>query len=244
MRWLCPLLLSACGDYCEYSETICDGDGILECVQSDGFADHSFADFGSACEVGEVCIDTVDAAQTRRAECSLTGVLVALCAGDVLGFTRVCAGVQTTIDCSAGYASNQRACDGACVVSSRGSAFSSVDHDPSPPCEARESCEPSGDAVAVVACREGYVTDRIACDPGDDCVRMTDAQRRTYCVTSEPCSGTSTWCALDGEPRIEGCVLGRVAAMTCTGGTLCEVFGVLGSDNRPTGETQAQCLRR
>jgi hypothetical protein len=254
MRWaLCLLMVAGCGEYCEYAETICDGERILSCVQSDGFADHSFADLADACEVGEVCVDTVDGVGVRRAVCSFTGELDDRCVPEGLGVTHVCADSETVIACNAGYAASKRDCTGACVTPGNGSSFCSVDTAPSPTCEARESCESDADGTAVVACRSGYVTARIACADDEDCVRLTDVHRRTYCVSPESCDGSSTWCTTIVDERagetvrttvIEGCVLGRVVEMTCSEGTACEVFGVLGWDDRPTGETQAQCIRR
>lgn len=236
MRWLCAVLLVGCGDYCEYFETRCDGESILRCIESDGFADHTFGDLGGACEVGETCVDTLDGANLRVAVCSFTGEPDPRCAREGVGITHVCADAETLIACAVGYASSKRTCDGACV-SPNGSAFCSVDTAPSPVCNDNQACE----ADAVVACREGFVTDRIYCAVDDTCVQPDGLHRRAYCVGAPACTSTSTRC--NGE-RIEGCVEGRTVEMTCNEGTHCEQFGVLGYDRKPTGETQAQCIRR
>jgi hypothetical protein len=237
-------LLAGCGEYCEYSETTCDRGAILGCIESDGFADHTFGVLIDACEVGETCVDTVDGAGMRNAVCSFTGIPDPRCSPEGLGITRVCADDKTAISCSSGYASQKRTCEGACVAP-HGGAFCSVDEKPSPTCAANEACEPG----AVVECREGYVIDRIACEAGDDCVRLSGLYRRAYCASFEECDGTSTWCEIDvvaGQhvSTIRGCAAGRIVEMTCNEGSDCETFGVLGYDHRPTGETQAQCIKR
>lgn len=242
MRWLWALLVTGCGDYCEYSETICDGETILRCIQSDGFADHSFADLGDACESGETCVDTVDPAGRRDALCSFSGEPDPRCPREGLGVTRVCADDETVISCQAGYASSKRTCDVACVAPG-GSAFCSLDARPSPSCaiSSASGCDEVTGEAAVIVCREGYETDRITCASDQSCIEAQTRFHRAYCASDEPCEGSDTFCR---GGRIEGCVSGRTVAMTCNEGTACEEFGVLGDDNRPTGATEAQCIRR
>lgn len=252
MRWcvLAGSLVAACGAPCEYYETICDGVLILRCTESDGLADHTFGHLGDACELGETCIDTVDDENLRRAVCSFTGELDRRCLPERPGITHVCADAETVITCNAGYASSRRSCEGACVAPGA-SAFCSVDTSPSATCAARERCETAcsdaGCTSAVLACREGYAIDRIPCASDEECVSLGASYRRAYCASGEPCTGTSTVCVTagtNGGTRIEGCALGRAVSMACPVGTVCEQYGVLGVDHRPTQETQAECVRR
>jgi hypothetical protein len=234
------IVVGGCGDYCEYVETMCDGTEILRCIQSDGFADHSFADLGDRCEAGETCVDLVDDNGLRHAVCSFTGMLDPRCDPDARGITRVCADDTTRISCANGYASSEHVCEVVCVEPSNG-AFCSLDAEPSPACTGSSGCDQVTGEPAVITCREGYEIDRIRCASDQTCIEAPTPFRRPYCASSIACEGSDSFCR--GQD-IEGCVAGRVVSMTCNEGTTCEEFGVLGPDNRPTGQTEAQCIRR
>jgi hypothetical protein len=255
-------VFAGCGDYCEYDETKCDGDRILRCVESDGFGDHTFT-LDDECATGERCVDVVeprtgdgsdgegegsdggDGANgegIRHAVCSLTGETDPRCPD--IRTTRICIDATTQLTCWFGYGSNLHACDVACIEPG---AFCAIETEPSPACDAIEGdgsgygCEARPGADAVLVCRDGYATDRIACADEQQCIELGTPYHRPYCVSEEPCAGSDTFCTGN---RIEGCIRGRTVSMTCSDGMQCEEFGVLGPDNRPTGATEAQCLRR
>jgi hypothetical protein len=241
MRWILMVLVSsaACGEYCEYSETACDEDGILRCVESDGFADHHFTRSEDACASGEACVDIVDDDGLRRATCSLTGELDPRCPD--LRLSRICIDDRTLLVCDYGYSSNLTTCDVACVEPT--AAFCALAPTQSPACDVSGGlgCDNVTSEPAILACRKGYEIDRITCASEQMCVEASTPFHRPYCASDEPCEGSNTVCV---GRQIEGCVDGRTVSMTCSEGTQCETFGVLGPDNRPTGATEAQCLRR
>jgi hypothetical protein len=249
--------LVGCGEYCEYDETKCDDDGILRCYQSDGFADHTFT-LEEGCAIGERCLDRILDPETglledpgaaggeheqgrRTAVCSLTGEETdPRCPDSRLA--KICIDDTSFVTCWFGYSSNLGACDVACIEPG---GFCAIETEPSSACDAI-TADGSGTGCdvtsnAILSCRSRYVTDRIACASDQQCVEASTPFHRNYCASEDPCAGSNTFCTGN---RIEGCVDGRTVAMTCSEGTQCEEFGVLGPDNRPTGATEAQCLRR